>query len=261
MDPVRTGVLSGVFLFSAAFTPLSAQMPFADDLNKSLVYLDSSAETTVPVDRFTLTFGFDSDAGSFTAASADADRIIAAIRTEIEKTGLKSVRIYKGWDMFKQAKVSTSGSGARLSLQIILEVVRFPESKLFETMSVLVDKCLEINKNIVFREVSVGLTDETRHKLGRELLQAALAGLKDKAELARDSAGGRSVKMRKIFLQQPGQAAGEIAWAANAMYDKYAPAMRPYESLSFQPGFRVQAEVSDHVTLSVSLSGVYEIAE
>lgn len=250
-----------LFLLVIGFSlpvPLKAQEAAEyDPLKRNLVFVESDADVTIPVNMFKLRFGFDIQKATFAEAEEESARVIKAVSDAVAKLGLPNVEIIKGWDILTQAKISVGMTGRKIENRLTVKVSDFPNDKMHELIAKIVDLSLGVNKDIYFEEIEVGVTDSVETGTRETLIMDALRKLKANAEKAAETQGSKVIASKRIFVMDENAPAARMA-SGDMMYAA-APEMMRKSFVSVQKGFTVQAQVTDHIKMTAKASGIYEI--
>jgi len=251
-------VFMSIFLL-AGMTFAQGQMIEYDPLKRNLLFVEGESEKEFPVNIFKLKIGFDIQKGNFSEANAYSSQITDTINASIKTLGLTDVKIIKGWDVVKQAKLSIGASGSKLSNQLIIEVRDFPAGRLQELIMKIIDRCLVADKEVFLEGVEVGITEDVEDKDKEEVLMDALKRLKANAEKAAQTQGKKIVAAKRVFVLS------EQGYIALKEVDSYDQSLVTDEKamnrscLSVQKGFSVRSNVTDHIKISAKVAGIYEI--
>ncbi len=257
----------GIVIIVAAMIALSFQTNAVaedreyDPLQRNLVLVGGQADIMVPTNMFKLTFDFDIQRGSFSEASAESEQIIKMITREVESLKLPQVEIIKGWDFIKQATISIGQSGKKVSNRLTIKVTNFPEGKMHELIARIIDNCLEVNKDIYFKEIEAGVSEDVENQKREDVLMAALRNLKSNAEKAAQTQGGKVIAAKRIFItgEQDGAQEGVMMNKMRYDYAESKSLASMERSVSIQKGFAVRSQISDHVKITANVAGIYEI--
>jgi hypothetical protein len=249
--------ISIIFIAAPAFAQVQAVE--YDPLKRNLLFVEGESEKEFPVNLFRLKFGFDIQKGNFSEANAYSSQITDTINTSIKSLGLTDVRVIKGWDIVKQAKISIGASGSKLSNQLIIEVRDFPAGKLQELIVKIIDRCLVVDKEVFLEGVEVGITEDAEDKDKEEVLMDALKRLKANAEKAAGTQGKKVIAAKRVFVfSKEGGIAPQQVHSYDVALEYEEKAMnRSY--LSVQKGFSIRSNITDHIKISAKVTGIYEI--
>lgn len=229
-----------------------------DPFKRNLIVVEGQAEMSVPVNEFKLTFGFDLQRATFSEAEEESSRIIDAMDSKVKVMGLKDYEIIKGWDIVKQAKISLGQSGSKLSNEVIIKVKDFPLDKLHQLITGIIDKSLAISKDVYLKNVEVGLSEELENSKKEEVMATALKTLKSNAEKVAQSQGLSIVTPKRIYATSNQAVVNQMV--ADKRYGSSYDEMALERSVvSIRKGFVIRSEITDHITLAINVSGVYEI--
>jgi uncharacterized protein YggE len=241
--------------------PLSAQdiTPDYDPMKRNLIFVSGHAELAVPVNRFSMAFGFDIEKGSFRDSQEASAKIIEGIASKAKGLGLSEVEIVKGWDLVRQSKISLGSKGRKISNRVIIKVSNFPLGRMHELIAQLIDGSLSVDGAVELQEVQVSLSDELENKKKEEAVLTALKNLQNNAKGAADALGRTLAAPKQVFISEDPKTMPVAAdYAASGGYGG-GEMMMSQRLLSVQKSFNVQSEIADHVKISVNVSGVYEL--
>lgn len=232
-----------------------------DPMERNLIFIEGEATITVPANGFRLTFGFDVDKGSFVEANKESTRIIDAISGHVKGLGLSNVEVIKGWDVLRQAKISFGQKGRKLFNKLTIEVTNYPEGKLHELISKIVDMGLSVSDLVSLEDASVFVTDDVESKKKEEVLGLALKALQSNAVRAAEAVNKKISAPKRIFVtneQQVGEYKHRYAMSYDSAYEKSAK-MELNQFVNIQKSFRVNAQIVDQIKLSAKVAGIYQI--
>jgi len=248
-------------VFFAGLNTVWAEEAHYDPMQRDLIFIEGEATINVPANGFRLTFGFDVDKGSFVEANRESTRIIDAISGNVKSLGLSNVEIVKGWDVLRQAKISFGQKGRKLFNKLTIEVTNYPEGKLHELISKIVDMSLSVSDLVSLEDASVFVTDDVESKKKEEVLGLALKALQSNAIRAAEALNKKISAPKRIFVTNE-QQVGEFKHRYAETYDKaYEKSMKMElnQIVNIQKSFRVNAQIVDQVKLSAKVAGIYQV--
>jgi len=232
-----------------------------DPLRRNLIFVEGESDKEFAVNMFRLSFGFDIQKASFSETNTQSEQIAKRIEASVKGLGLSGVKIIKGWDIIKQAKISVGATGSKLSNQLIIEVRDFPEGKMQELIAKIIDLSLAIDKEVFLEKVESGVTEDVEDKCKEEVLTEALKQLKINADSTAGTQGKKVTAVKRVFVITDQQAAAEVNQYGYDSYEPRAksPMMLSRSFVSVQKGFNVSSNITDHVKVYSKVAGVYEI--
>lgn len=255
---------SAVFLLLFLFASHSvcAQEVHYDPLARNLIFVEGEAELTVPINAVDLEFGFDIDKSSFVEAEQESARIIEQITMNAASLKLGHVELLKGWDLVKQAKISLSTKGRKISNRLTLRITDFPEEKLHELIAAVIEKTLSVSGSIQLENVRVFVSEEIENQKKEEVVTEALKTLQSNALRAAQTLNRTLSAPKRVFVTSE---AAVAAKEEDRFYD-YSSGLqegflsRSKSPVSYQKSFKVQAQIVDHLKISAKVSGIYELS-
>ena len=222
-----------------------------------LLYAQGEASRSVPVDGVRLTFTFTTEAGSFLEADRARQEIGEKIRQQLVTLQGPKVSLAFGWDLIRQGKLATEGSGRRLEHTLSVELEAIQAGQLHTLVAEALDRCVQIHKKLELERMEVYLTpskeQELKAVLFKEAGTAALANAQAMAEGSGAKLSGPRFLVANTALPQSalqeGGLRGVEALASQALT----------KSFSLQKSFKVRTEVPDQLEVSVSVVGVFEL--
>ena len=243
-------------IFFLLLSPLT--VVFADDhfdpFERNLIFVEGESQIYIPINEFSLRFGFDIDKPTFEEASRVSSAIINEIDSRIKKIELTHVELIKGWDLVKQARIAIGSKGRKISNQLTVKVVNFPEGKLHELIAKIIDSTVSVEGSITLEDVKVSVSEELENKKKGEVMEQALKALQENANQTAQALGKGHLVPKRVYLSNQQSMGAEAEYA---MYDRAAVASMM--KISLQKSFNVQAEIVDHVKLTAKVSGVYQM--
>lgn len=229
-----------------------------DPMARNLVYLQGDAELAVPVDGFELKFSWEVDKESFDKGREVTAQTIEKIRKNVTALGTAKVEIIHGWDVVRQARISFGAKGRKLTNAVSVRVTGFPEGKLYEWITKIIDSTLAADSNIELQDLEVFLSGAKEQAARREVTAQAVKNLKDNAATSIGALGKSVTGPKQIFVsgEAPvpmGRAAG---YGGDGMYQEKI-ALR--SAVNIQKSFKVQAQIADQIKLNARVTGVYEM--
>lgn len=251
-----------VMLFAFGFSTgaVLAEETHYDPMARNLIFVEGKAETTIPVNGFSLTFGFDIEKGSFADASSYSNGIVDRISAGVKALNLTSIEIIKGWDIVKRAKISIGAKGKKISNVLTVRVLDYPQGKLHELIAAIIDKSLAVDPAIALENIKVFVSEDIENKKKEELVDEALKALKSNASRAAEAVGRKLSAPKRIYISSE-QDVYKSEESYDRLYPSYEmPASPPIKrAISIQKSFNVSAEIVDHMKMSATVFGVYEI--
>lgn len=249
---MRWIVFLAALLFSVS-NPAQALEPEPDPMARNLIFVDGKAEVTVPVNGFDLIFGFDIEKGSFAGSERSSRDVIEKIKKDVQTLKLTNVQFLQSWDLVKQAKISFSTKGRKISNQLTVRVTDFPAGKMHELIAKIIDLSLEADSNLALEDVKVFLTNESEVAAKKAATEQALANLQANAAKTAEKIGRQLTDPKRIFVTSDYQ----VIQADGGPHQ--AEMMRMANFVSVQKSFRIEAQIIDTMTVSSQVSGIYEL--
>ncbi|MDD5217573.1 MAG: SIMPL domain-containing protein [Candidatus Omnitrophica bacterium] len=241
-----------------------AEEAHVDPLKRNLIFVEGMAEITVPINAFSLVFGFDIDKISFNDARSDSERIIEKISSNIRAMDIPNVEIIRGWDLVKQAKVSFMSKGRKISNRVTVKVVDFPAGKMHELIARMIDDSLAVDNAVFLEDVDIYVTEEIQNQKKQEVLTEALKTLKANAERSAEALGSKVAGPKRVFISSAEHVGSVMPVSEDRLYDyELASEQKGHKRsslVSINKGFKVRAQIVDNIKISAQVTGIYEIA-
>lgn len=239
--------------------PAFAQKCDYDPMERNLIFVEGEAEIAVPVDGFSLTFGFDIEKATFSDASRESNKIADKISANLKEMGLSKIEIIKGWDIVRQGKIAIGAKGRRLSNRLVVRVNEYPAGKLHDLIAEIIDRASAADSSIVLERVSVFVSDEKENKNKEEVLTKALKALQSNAKSAAEALSRILSYPKRIYLSS----GEEIYKSEEPRSWDYTDRRQEYFArksfVSIQKSFKVQSEVVDGIKLTAKVCGIYQL--
>lgn len=255
--------MKGVFfvvlaLILSLIGPAFAQKCDYDPMERNLIFAEGEVEIAVPVDGFSLTFGFDIEKATFGDASRESNKIADKVSANIKEMGLSKIEIIKGWDIVRQGKIAIGAKGRRVSNRLVVRVNEYPAGKLHDLIAEIIDRAVAADSSIVLEGVSVFVSDEKENKNKEEVLTKALKALQSNAKSAAAALGRNLSHPKRIYLSsgeeiyKSEEPRTRNFYASDAFYAKKS-------FVSIQKSFKVQSEIVDSIKLTAKVYGIYQL--
>ncbi|MFH1776734.1 MAG: SIMPL domain-containing protein [Candidatus Omnitrophota bacterium] len=245
--------LTVVLLFSCVVSVFAdKECVDADPLKRNLIFAEGNAEIVIPISNFEIRFGFDVQKGSFDEASRESNQIFDKIEKEVKGLGLSDIEVIRGWDVLRQAKISIGAKGKKISTKVAIKVMNCPKGELHSVIAQVIDKALAIDSAIVLENIKVFISEEIEQQKKQEVIEKAIKELNANAIRMATALGKTIVAPKRVY-------------AASENIEKM-----DFEKLYFEESlsgklfdvrksFKVEAEIVDHVKISATVAGVYQI--
>ncbi len=252
----RTVVASLITTNALTLPAFAHEAPLTKDSPK-LLYAQGETSRSVPVDGVRLTFTFTTESGSFLEADKVRQGIGEHIRQQLASLQGPKLSLAYGWNLIRQGKLATEGSGRRLEHTLSVELEAIPPGNLHALVAEAVDRCVQVHKKLELERIEVYLTpakeQELKAALFKEASAAALANAQGIAEGSGAKLSGARFLVANTALPQSvlqeGGLRGVEALASQALT----------KSFSLQKSFKVRTEVPDQLEVSVNVVGVFEL--
>ena len=230
-----------------------------DPLDRNLIFVEGSASADVPADGFKIRFAFVAEDETFDRAVQKSEAVTNEMEDRFKAQGVTEVEIIRSWDLLKQAKVSFASKERKISNEIVVVVVSSPAEKFHAIIAKIIDTALAIDKSVVLEDVRVFLTDSSEAAKNREVTEKALENLLLNAKGAAAALGQDLVAPKRIWVT--GDQENILAEKDRYIYGDFGISKLSKASISVNKGFSVQSNIADHVRISATVSGIYEIGK
>lgn len=244
-----------VLFFNSIYVFADNESLTVDPLKRNLIFVEGTSEIVIPVNNFGIRFGFDIQKGSFNEASQESNRIFDAIEKEIKTLGLSDVEVIKGWDLLRQAKISFSSKGKTISTKATIKVKNCPQGKLHTILAQVIDKALAIDSAIVIEDINVFIENKTEQEKKQEVIEDALKKLNSNATRIANSLEKKIISPKRIYATS-GEPAADKLEPKEDRYDGYSSMQK---CITIRKSFKVNAEIVDHMEISATVTGIFEI--
>lgn len=223
-----------------------------DPLKRNLIFVEGKSSIVVPVDGFKVRFGFDVEKSAFSEASERSNQIVAEIEKNVKGLGLSNIEIIKGWDLLKQAKISFGSKGKEISNKLTVTVKNYPKGQLHEMMAKTIDAGLVVDGSIVVEDIGVFISEKVENTEKEKVVEEALKALESNAMRTANALGRKVLARKRIYVTSEKIADESIAFEKGFYRNSYA-------KVAIRKSFKVNAEVVDHIRISATVTGIYEI--
>lgn len=252
-------IMVGAFMLGTTFA--SAEEYNYDPMQRNLITVQGESKIVVPVNAFDILFDFDMEKGSFTEASQESQRVINTIQSSLADLEPAKIEIIKGWDLVKQGTISFGSKGKKISNIIKLRVTEFPNEKLHEYIATILDKSLPVNSGLIVKGVEVYLTEEVENAKKEELLEQAIRKLESNSARIAKGLGKKITAAKRIYVKVTEKSDPQENYLSyhSSMKEKVMYERSSLSDVSIRKRFRLQADIEDHIEMTSSIFGIYEI--
>ena len=251
-------IVSAFLLLGHAALAQEQQNQTFDPLKRNLIFVDGQAEATVPVNGFSLIFHFDVNKGSFDEGRQESQKIIDNIKLSLEQLGIKDYELIQGWDMVRQAKISLSSKGRKITNNLIVKVKSFPSGQLYAQAALLIDRVIAANDSMELVEINVFVTEENEQKARQDVLAKAVQNLDRNAAQITQALGRKITGIKRIYTAQ-GRAIDQGQMYQGNYDFREEHKFLAKSLISVQKSFKVPAEITDSFKFTASVSGIYQV--
>ena len=227
--------------------------------DKNLIYVEGQAKNAVEVNAFHVNLDFDLEKGSFDETRQSSQKVVDKIKANVDALGFKSVQYIQGWDLLRQAGISLSSKGKKVSNRLTIEVADFPQGRLFDAMAKVVDAGIGADPAVTVTSVNVFLTDDLESKTRQQSLKEALSDLNQNAVQAAGALGRTIQSPKQIFTTneqnlEQGQEGLRDVHSWSSFSDSKMKGI-----VSFQKSFKVDAQISEQINVVARVAGYFEL--
>ncbi len=246
-----------LLLLNPAFAQEQQNQTF-DPLKRNLIFVDGQAEVTVPVNGFSLTFHFDVNKGSFDEGRQESQKVIDNIKLSLDQLGIKDYELIQGWDMVRQAKISLSSKGRKITNNVIVKVKNFLRGQLYSQVAALIDRIITANDSMELVEINVFVTEEIEQKAKQDALAKAVQNLDRNAAQIAQASGRKITGVKRIYTAQSGGIDRGQMYQGMVEFREERDFLAK-SIISVQKSFKVPAEITDSFKFTASVSGIYQV--
>ena len=178
------------------------------------------------------------------------------IESHTREMGLTDIEIIRGWDLLRQAKISVGSKARKIGNRVTLKVKKFPEGKMQEMITRLIDKTMAIDGSIVLDQIDVFVSDEVQNQKKSEVVQTALKNLQVNARQTAEALGRKTALPKRVFVSDD-EEVQESLGDPRGWYSDGKTSVKQF--FSIQKSFKVNTEIADTMVFHAHVTGVYEI--
>ncbi len=163
----------------------------------------------------------------------------------------------------RQEKISFGAKGRKISNSLSVRVVGFPEGKLFDWITKIIDNSLAVDTALSLDDVEVFLSPAIEEKKRAEVTIQAVKNLQANATAAIEAMNKTMTSAKQVFItgsdNQPDPVYRHDYRMKSTMLSKEAAGSLS-QSVNIQKSFKVRAQIAYQIRLNAVVSGVYEMS-